>query len=356
MYSRYEIIKHYLKFLPAAVVAAILLFTLITGQTSGRISLINNYQPPVRSYATITDLTVTATPMYAPTVTNGVGASYIGGTSARLNGEITDDGNTNPVCIVYYGVADGTDNASAWGSNSTIGSRPLGAIFKDVAGLAPSTMYFYRWYAYNDEGFDWANTSENFTTAAYITPPSGLVLTDMGFTTVAANWTAGSGNYTMIRGLRNETPLSPLEGELLYYGPDITTNMTGLQLDTSEYMVVAWSFAADNVTYSAPIIASIGGEDMDAIADALGGLNTVLGDGIGVSISGLAELIIIVVVMLGLAALGYWRGDRYLFILSGLGFIIYGFTFWTTSTSFSILMVIAGIAIFIRAFHKTGVA
>ena len=181
---------------------AVLLVMVIFTYTSGRIALIEEYEPPARSYAVTSDLTVTALPMYAPTVTNGIGASAVTGTTARLNGEVTDDGNTNPVCIVYWDTVDHTDNASGWSNNSTIGAQPLGTIYEDVAGLAPSTMYFYRWYAYNAEGDDWADTTANFTTAAFINasypsmPVASITSLNVSILSVSLPWmlSAFSGN------------------------------------------------------------------------------------------------------------------------------------------------------------------
>ena len=66
------------------------------------------------------------------------------------------------------------------------------------------------------------------------------------------------------------------------------------------------------------------------------------------------ELVMTLVVMLALAALAYMRNDRPLFLVSGLGFITYGFSYFATSLYFSILMVVAGVFLFIRAFTKRG--
>jgi len=64
--------------------------------------------------------------------------------------------------------------------------------------------------------------------------------------------------------------------------------------------------------------------------------------------------IIQIVVMFGLAALAYWRGDRPLFFLSGIAFMIFGFSFWSTSEVFSIVMVVAGFFLGARSFTARG--
>lgn len=60
--------------------------------------------------------------------------------------------------------------------------------------------------------------------------------------------------------------------------------------------------------------------------------------------------------LFGLAFLAYWRGDRPMFMLSGLGFLTYGFTFISTEIYLCIIMVLAGIFLFARAFTNRGIA
>jgi len=62
----------------------------------------------------------------------------------------------------------------------------------------------------------------------------------------------------------------------------------------------------------------------------------------------------ILVFILVITALAYWRGDRPLFLLSGLGFVVYGFSYTATSLYYSILMVLVGIFLVIRAFTDKG--
>ena len=64
----------------------------------------------------------------------------------------------------------------------------------------------------------------------------------------------------------------------------------------------------------------------------------------------LTELIFI----LAIAALAYYGKDRPMFIISGLAFIVYGFDFTSTNLYFSILLVLAGIFMFFRAFSNRG--
>lgn len=111
----------------------------------------------------------------APTVTNGIGATNATTTSATLNGNLTDDGSENCTVSIYWGTSDGVTNSSNWTNNETIGTQASGIFYKDIANLTLNTTYYYRCYASNSAGSDWADSTSNFTTleiAISNTPPS----------------------------------------------------------------------------------------------------------------------------------------------------------------------------------------
>lgn len=58
--------------------------------------------------------------------------------------------------------------------------------------------------------------------------------------------------------------------------------------------------------------------------------------------------------LFGLAVLAYIGKDRGLFLIAGLGFLVQGFTFISTSITACILMVLAGIFVVLRAFSSKG--
>ena len=204
--------------------------------------------------------------IYPPEVTNGVGATNVDEDSAQLNGELTEDGNSTTTVTVFYGTADGGTTPASWSNNSSLGAQAVGTFSYNAGSLVDNTLYYYRMFAENSVGNDWANTSANFTTS--IAPPTNLILTDMGAISVNATWNKSAGaTYTMVRVKRSAAPANPTDGELLYYytGTDFTT--VGYALETTEYFFRAWSFASDNVTYSAGYAeASIGGENMETLA------------------------------------------------------------------------------------------
>ena len=297
-------------------------------------------------------ITLYVTPLVAPTVTNDGGASNIGSTTARLNGEVTSTGNENPTAIVYYGLTDGGTDPGAWDDNVTLGVKALGTFYYDTSGLTETTLYYYRMYAENSGGADWSDTSANFTTIEQCEAPTGLTLTDLGYITVAANWTKGAGTtYTMLRGLRSGYPASITDGELLYYGEATSLNSTGYALDISSYYVSAWGFLADNVTYStACATATIGGEAMTEVADALTGIsgNLLLFHGI---------LLFLPVIIF--SVLAFWKENPILFMFTAPVSLVTAFEspnmmsgVYTTSP----LGITVGLILFVYALFCLGMA
>lgn len=252
---------------------------------------------------TSVNITITVRPLQAPTVTNGVGVTDVLNVSARFNGEITNTGNENPSVIVFYGNSDGGTNPASWTSNVSLGAKALGTFYYDATGLTPAALYYYRMFAQNSAGSDWAGISANFTTLSYvIEPPSDFTLTDLGAISVNAAWTVSTNvSYTMVRASRSDYPTIPTEGELVYYGDSTTVNSTGYSLDTNEYYFSAWGFDSDNVTYSSTYVTeNIGGEAMTAIPEALN------------SISGVLDLfhsMMLLIPLICFSALAFWQRE-----------------------------------------------
>lgn len=277
------------------------------------------------------DVTVTFTPIQAPTIVTGNATNVVGGT-ARLNGNLTDNGNENPTVWVYYGDTDGATTPASWSSNASLGVNGVGALYKDVSGLLPSTTYYVNFYAVNSEGNDWG-VSTNFTTTAFISPPTGFVLADMGAITVSANWTkSGTANYTMLRGSRDDYPADVDKGELIYYGPLSSANYTGVPLDTITLFVSAWGYGSDNSTHSTTYAtASIGGDVMDinitgATITVDSAITSVLTMGVGV------------LLVVGLFAIAVSKRDLVIYAVSGLVTLFISLTWIDSFAGVSIAM------------------
>jgi hypothetical protein len=99
-----------------------------------------------------------------PTITNGIGATSVTSNSARLNGEITSAGNQNPAVTIYYGTTDGGKDVDLWSNHSDLGTKGLGTFYADVSSLTQGTHYYYRCYASNSAGSNWADTTAEFDT------------------------------------------------------------------------------------------------------------------------------------------------------------------------------------------------
>lgn len=212
------------------------------------------------------NITITVSILVAPVVTNGIGATSITDTTARLNGAVTSTGNENPTVDVFLGLTDGGTNPVAWDATYALGIKPLGAFFYDAGGLLPSTTYFYRMRATNGGGLDWADSTANFTTLALITtiyPPTNLSPQLVGSFTVNTTWTMGVNAFsTMLRVASDHYPTSATDGTLVYLGSNVTIveSYIGVNFDYSALFYSAWGIGADNITYSVDYAkAKIGG-------------------------------------------------------------------------------------------------
>jgi hypothetical protein len=154
-----------------------------------------------------------------------------------------------------------------------------------------------------------------------IGPASNFILTDLGFISVGANWSAGSNaTYYMIRGSRTAFPTSIIEGELLYYDTGTSCNVSGVPLDTITMYASLWSFQADNVTYAPGYVtASIGGEGMTEIADSINALSVSLG---GLNFDLDLSLMFGVILVISMLFLALWRKDKEANVETSIVFLI----------------------------------
>ena len=100
-------------------------------------------------------------PVVIPVVNNSTGATPAEG-SATLRGELTA-GNSADV-TVYWGRADGGTNAAMWDSAVVLDDTLQGEL-SSVVQAGYGVTYYYRCYATNAAGVDWADATETFTTA-----------------------------------------------------------------------------------------------------------------------------------------------------------------------------------------------
>lgn len=139
----------------------------------------------------------------APTITNSGGATNISTSSALLMSELTDWGNTTTTVHIYWGDNDGVTTAGNWDTDVNLGEKTAkGTYSTAITTLSPSTTYYYRAYATNASGTDWADSTATFTTFTSILVPSARYDWVLGEPKIAMD-NISSGTSTGIYALNN---------------------------------------------------------------------------------------------------------------------------------------------------------
>ncbi len=291
----------------------------------------------------------------AADASDNTSSSYV---TVTIGGQSTTDG-----AVRWYHAIVSATGADSQNTTHNDGYRGVGAITQQLQRSAADSDADYSNVAgatsspYNDTGapsngdgryYQWLVDAEGAaqqTSASdrgYRIPsteiggPTNLILTDMGAVSVNATWSMGdSATYTMIRAGRISAPATVSEGELLYYGDNTTTTVTGFALDTSTYYISAWGYSSDNETHSDTYVsATIGGDFMSALADAITALGTTLETVIttfNTNIEGLTTVFIgnltAFLLLLFLSGLAYWHRERFLYIIAGFSLLLFGLVF-----------------------------
>ena len=137
------------------------------------------------------------TPAAAPTVTNA-GASDITDSSARLNGRVIRTGGENPTVYIYWGDNNGGNTPGNWDNEVNLGIKGKTSFFTDIKGLDSNTVYYYRCYAVNSAGSDWADSTAQSTTKRMIPTVTTDDATNVSRTSSRLNLSYDSGDYTVI--------------------------------------------------------------------------------------------------------------------------------------------------------------
>jgi hypothetical protein len=102
-------------------------------------------------------------------------ATLVGIDVASLNGELLNNGNgaDTATITIYWGATDGGTDTGAWDNNVVAGSLTASGTFStDLTGLTQNTPYYYRAFASNSSGPDWAPDSATFATTL---PPVDVI-------------------------------------------------------------------------------------------------------------------------------------------------------------------------------------
>jgi len=92
-------------------------------------------------------------------------ATEIEGVQATIGGEVTEVGSENPTVTLYWGLTDGGVTSGNWDNSVSFGVE-TGTFDVLLAELSLATIYYYRCYATNAFGSDWANSTQSFSTLA----------------------------------------------------------------------------------------------------------------------------------------------------------------------------------------------
>ncbi len=141
----------------------------------------------------------------AADVDNATGATGIAMSTATLNGMLLSTAAAPTTVALYWGPTDGGAAATNWQRVSDLGPRALGAFSAGIAGLSARTRYYYRAYATNSLGAEWAAASASFTT-----DPSAVVDNGAGATQVTR--TGATLNGSLVRTYVEPTAVSLLWG------------------------------------------------------------------------------------------------------------------------------------------------
>ena len=100
----------------------------------------------------------------APTpIVSNAPAANVTTVAADLVGNLASTGDAPTEVYVYWGTNDGADVKGDWWTNDYLDTNNLGLVTNSVSGLTSSTRYYYRFYATNASGDDWANDTEIFS-------------------------------------------------------------------------------------------------------------------------------------------------------------------------------------------------
>ena len=129
----------------------------------------------------------------APVIQN-LAAQNVQSNAADLVGNLFSGGPATVTC--YWGTNDGLFSASAWMTNTLMGSQGVGNITNSLAsGLLPGTVYYYRYYATNSASGVWAvSPVSTFCTLGAPTVNNSAGASPVGPSSATLNGTLVAGN------------------------------------------------------------------------------------------------------------------------------------------------------------------
>ncbi|MBA7641559.1 hypothetical protein ES703_49244 [subsurface metagenome] len=244
--------------------------------------------------------------MAAPTVTNDAGATNITDTTARLRGEIIATGGENPTVHIYWGGDDGGTEAGSWDHDENLGIKGEEVFFKDISDLIPETLYYYRCYAVNSIGDEWADSTAQFTTGAELQAPTNFTAAYVSDYQIDLSWDEGVGALnTLIMANYGSYPIDRNNGYRAYYGSGTSCSDTLVDLQLKEVNVYYRAWSEDGSWSNDYAETTIGGVGMTLVAQAI--------------------------FILGLSGLAMWRKNIILYTGAFLCLLLFGLSLIETS-------------------------
>ncbi|MDA0576520.1 MAG: hypothetical protein O3B24_00300 [Verrucomicrobia bacterium] len=185
-------------------------------------------------------------------------------TSETLVGDLLSDGGATTAVRLYWGRTDGGTNKLAWTNSVALGAVGEGKFQTTVSGLTPNTVYYYRAYALNSVGEDWADSSGQFATLSGGDVTNGMVLhwkLDEGGGTQAAD-SSGHGNTgTVVNAAagnwvagRFGSALSITAGTPYVFNTNLSTTLTG------DLTLSCWIFSRSTAGLALDLVSATGME------------------------------------------------------------------------------------------------
>ncbi|MCH8044357.1 MAG: lamin tail domain-containing protein [Planctomycetes bacterium] len=133
----------------------------------------------------------------APPTVVGAAATGVQAFEATVGGSITGTGGQVPEVTIYFGDNNGGTNPAAWDEAISLGGH-TGDFSTVVAELESNTQYYFRAFAENTIGVDWADATQSFTTLSATAPAAiNLSAADVGaFAATLRGQITNTGNDT----------------------------------------------------------------------------------------------------------------------------------------------------------------
>ncbi len=167
-------------------------------------------------------------------------ATNVTSTIADLRGEVTSTGDEAPTVRFYWGTTDGGTVAASWTNVTTVGIDS-GNFERVLTGLTPNTTYYFRAFAQNSAGSDWAGSTLSFTTPA-TDVASNLIINEIFFDPINATY------WTEYVEIYNPTA-SPINLSGWRIGGTLIYNFGSVSIGAGDYLVVVLSPAAFDAAY-----------------------------------------------------------------------------------------------------------